>query len=92
MHARLTSFQSNDIDAMVAMIPDIKGKLAAIPGMVRSQVAWNADGSGVSMTVYESTAAAEAAGPTIMEIWGGMAQYLAAPPEASDFTSADTMV
>jgi len=92
MHARLTKFQSNDIDAMVAMIPDIKGKLAAIPGMVRSQVAWNADGSGASMTLYDSAASAEAAVPMIQEIWGSMAQYLAAPPETSGFEAADIMV
>lgn len=92
MHARLTTFQSNDIDAMVAMIPDIRGKLAVVPGMVSSQVGWNADGSGATMTVYEDAGAAEAAGPIIQEIWGGMAQYLTAQPETSDFLSFEKIV
>lgn len=92
MHARISAFQSNDIDAMAAMIPEISEKLAAIPGMVRSQVAWNADGSGITMTIYENAAAAEAAGSMIQEIWGGLAQYLSAPPEISDYSSASTMV
>ena len=91
MHARLTTFHMNDVDAAVAQIPGISEKLAAIPGLVRSQVGWNEDGSGVTMTVYESADAAEAAQTMIMGIWGGLMPLLAGPPETKVFGAADVM-
>lgn len=91
MHLRLTTFHMTDVDAAIAMIPGISEKLAAIPGLVRSQVGWNDDGAGVTTTVYESAEAADAAQSTIMEIWGGLMPILAGPPETQVFASCEVM-
>ena len=91
MHLRTTTFQMNDVDAAVAAIPGSSQKLATIPGLIRSQVGWNADGSGTTTTVYDSAESADAAQAVIMEIWGGLMPLLAGPPETKVFESCEVM-
>ena len=91
MFGRITKFQSDParLDEMVAKIPHIRAATSAIEGSVANWAMWNEDGSGVAIAVYESEAAADAATAQIQAIWGGLADYLTAPPEVTNYAHAE---
>jgi hypothetical protein len=74
---------------MVGRIPAIREKLKEIEGGVANYAMWNDDGTGVAIAIYESEAAATAAGPHIQTIWGGLADLLIAPPEIVSYAHAE---
>ena len=91
MFVRMSSWKGND---PAAVRPSVEGKreqMMAIPGMVSCQVFWNADGSGVTLAVYESETAANAAAPQIQAIWSDLASILAAPPETVTYSEVINM-
>lgn len=91
MFGRITKFQSDParLEEMTARIPDIRNATSAINGSVANWAMWNDDGSGVAIAVYDSEAAADAATPQIQAIWGGLSEYLTAPPEVMNYAHAE---
>jgi quinol monooxygenase YgiN len=93
MYARVTSFRGkpDTLDEMEAMLDANTAKIQNISGMISSYVVWNDDGTGLVATIYESEAAANSAVPAVQEIWGGMANFLAGPPEVAAFQKVHKM-
>ena len=90
MHVRTASFagRADKIKEMEAHLDVIKPKLSSIPGVVCVYTTWNEDGSGLVFAMYESKQAADAALPTVSEVWAEMAPFLTAPPAISEFATA----
>ncbi len=76
---------------MVANVEGLKSQIKAIAGVVDIYNAWRPDGQGVTVAIYESQAAAEAASPHIQSIWGGLAQYLTGAPQTEVYENVDRM-
>jgi len=93
MHARITRFQikSEHLSDVVARIPKIREMTSRIPGGVLNYAVWNDDGSGATFAIYEDKEAADAAGPQIAEIWGGLKDALSAPPVFESYTNAESV-
>ena len=87
MFARVTRFQCDPsrLDDLTAKLDHVKAQVQAISGVVGVYSAWRADGDGVTMAIYESQAAAEAAGPQVQGIWAGLADLLLGPPSAETY-------
>ena len=71
-----------------ALIDTAKAKMAKVPGVVVSCSMWNDDGSAYTFSLWESTAAAEAAGPALKDIWDEVGPHLASPPDVRVFSYA----
>ena len=93
MHGRVNQIRvdANRLDEVIARMPQIKRQVAALDGQVMTYAFWNEDGTGLTVAVYESAEAAEAAAPKIRDIWGGLADLLVEPPVVRDFTSVENM-
>ncbi len=87
MYARVTTYQGDParLDETEARIEDIKGQIKSIAGVVDAYSAWRSDGHGVTMAIYESQEAAEAASEQVQAIWGSMAEFLTAAPSAEAY-------
>ena len=93
MYARVTTFQikPDRLDDMVAAVDAVRGQIARVAGIQSVHGAWRADGSGVTVAIYDSQASAEAAAATIQSIWGGLAEFLAAPPNAEAYDQVEKL-
>ena len=94
MYARVTTMTAKPdrINDMAAQIPALKPQLKSIAGLVNNTLAWRADGHCVVMAIYESQAAADAASSQIQSILGGMAEFLANPPQVEVYDNAADML
>ena len=94
MYARVTTFQSDPsrIDEMNDIRNSIKGQLADVAGLTVAYAAWNDDGSGSVMAVYESQDAAEAVQDQIASLWGQLGEVFTEPPTAVGYTNVDNML
>ena len=94
MIARVTTFQAKPdrIPEVEAALDGIRAQLGSVPGLLTSYSVWDESGSGVTFTVYEDAAAAEAALPAIQSVWAGLADHMAAAPEARAFTTVEKLV
>ena len=90
---RITHFKSNParMDEMIARLPAIREQIGRIKGGVANYAMWNDDGTGAAVAIYADEAAANAAGPQIQAIWGGLADLLVAPPEILSFSQAENL-
>ena len=93
MFGRITHFKgdASRLDEMVSRIPAIRDQISQIAGGIANYAMWNEDGSGVAVAIYEDEAAANAAGPQIQAVWGGLADLLVAPPEILSYSHAERM-
>lgn len=93
MHARITRFRikPESLSEVTARLPHLRGMISKIPGGLFNYAVWNDDGVGATFAVYESKDAADAAGSQIAEIWGALADHLAAPPEFESYAFAESM-
>ena len=93
MYARITRFQikPESLSDVVDRLPQLREMTSKIPGGLFNYAVWNEDGAGATVAVYESKEAAEAAGPQITEIWGALANHLAAPPVFESYANVQSM-
>ena len=82
MYARITSytFNSETTDAMVERMETVKPKVKAVQGVISVHTCWCDDGTGVTIAIFESQAAADAAMPQVKAIWGELAEFLTSAP------------
>lgn len=92
MYARLTTFDSNDIDTLIANAERMRDAFRNIPGLNSMRAYTNADGSGVLVAGYASQAEAEAAADISRQIWSQFAVLLKAPPESKTFPTETVFV
>ena len=88
MYARVTQYQldPNREAEAVAQIERVGSRLKAIPGIVSAYSSWRSeDGHGVSVGIYESQAAADAAAPEVQRILSELAPLMTAPPSVEVF-------
>ena len=80
MFARTTAYRMNpdSEDKVLAMLDDIRTEIAKLDGLILTYTMWNDDGTGQTVAIYESEAAANAATPVIQQVWGGLANHLLA--------------
>lgn len=71
-----------------SIIETARAKMAKIPGVVVSCSMWNDDGSAYTFSLWESSAAAEAAQPALKTIWDGVGPHLASSPQVQTFGNA----
>ena len=93
MYARMTKFRTTpeNVATMEDRIPGIKDHVAKIAGGIANYAVWNEDGTGYAVAIYEDEAAADAATPQIQQIWGGLADLLAEPPEITSYARVEQM-
>lgn len=95
MYARVTSYRTDPSreSEVMAMIDDVAARVRAIPGVVAVYTSWrSADGAGVTMAIYESQEAAEAAASAAQEIWGSLAEVMTAPPDPQVYENVRDMM
>ena len=85
MYYRLTkmTFDSSRRDEFYAYADGVRDQLKALGAQSIFVVEVN-EGSSFTIAAYESKEDADKAGPQVKEILGGMAQFMTAPPEASE--------
>ena len=91
MIARVTTFVAipDKIPDLVAGLDGIRSKISGVSGLVTSYTVWAEDGQGMTFTVYEDAASAEAAQSTVRNVWDGIAGYLAAGPDVREFSTVE---
>ncbi len=91
MFARVTAYRMNpdSEDEVVAMLDDIRAEVAKIAGVISTYSMWNEDGTGLTVSIYESESAADAAVAAIQQVWAGLAAHLIAPPEATAYSRVE---
>ncbi len=91
MFARVSTFKATDIAAIENQINELGALSAAIPGQIRSEAIWSADGSGMVVAVYESEEAAKGAQDHALKIWASVLPHLAAAPETTEYSRVQIM-
>jgi hypothetical protein len=94
MYARVTNYQfdPSQTDAIVASMDDLKQKIQSISGLSTCITSWKEDGSGVTIAVYESQDAADAAAEQVMAVWSTIGAYLTAPPVTEVYETVENML
>lgn len=91
MFTRITTWNGNDTAAVRPAIEARREQILSVPGIVSCHVAWNGDGSGVTVAVYESEAAANASTEQIQAIWRDLASLFTASPETVTYSETIEM-
>lgn len=93
MVARVTTFTAipDKLSELVAAIDDIRPQIAGLPGVVTSYTVWDEEGQGVTFTVYQDAASAEAAQAAVRTVWSGIAGYLSDGPNVREFSTAEKL-
>ena len=78
MYFRITHFQADPAnhDALLAKIEELRGQIAAIPGLHRVRSADLGGGRYITIAAYDSKEAADAAADSAKAVWGGLADHL----------------
>lgn len=90
MIGRATTYKMKpgSLPEIQSLIEMARAKMAKVPGVIVSCSMWNDDGSAHTFSLWESAAAAEAAGPALKDIWDGVGPHLASPPDVRIFNHA----
>ena len=91
MFTRITTWHGNDTDTVRSSVEAKREQIMSVPGIVSCHVAWNEDGSGVTVAVYASEAAAKASTAQIQAIWSDLASLFTTPPKTVTFSDAIEM-
>ncbi len=93
MYARVTSFQCDPsrLDDLTCKLDEIKTQVNSISGVVDVYSAWRADGNGVTMAIYDSQAASEAAASQVQAIWGSLAGLFTGAPSTETYDNVERM-
>jgi hypothetical protein len=94
MFARITTYQADParLDEMTARLDGLKPKVKALSGLVSAYTTWRSDGQGVTVAIYESQSAAEAASAQIQGIWGGLMDFLTGPPQTETYDNVEDLL
>ena len=78
MYARLTRYRCDPsrLEELTAKVDGTRAKLREISGIVDVYSVWRADGNAITMAIYESESAAEAAVDQVKAVWGDFAGLL----------------
>ena len=88
MYLRVTTTQTDPSkrDAAVKELNDsVRKELKKVSGLAACYSAWNENGSGVTVAIYESRERAEGAADHVRAIWSTMGSMLTAPPGVSEY-------
>lgn len=90
MFGRSAKFQikSDKLDQFETQIPNFRDRLKSLGGLIDCFVAWDENGAGMTMVVYDTQASADAALPTVQSIWTELADYIEAPPTLTSYPNA----
>lgn len=83
MYARVTTYQCDPakLEEMAAQMDAVKSAVEAIDGILSTYTVWRADGQGVTMSIYPSEAAADAATQQVKSVWTNMANFIIETPQ-----------
>ncbi|MBE0626920.1 MAG: hypothetical protein IH606_19130 [Burkholderiales bacterium] len=88
MYLRVSTTQADPskTDAAVKELNDsVRNELKKVQGLAACYSAWNEDGSGVTVAIYESREQAEGAADHVRAIWSTMGSMLTAPPSIKEY-------
>jgi quinol monooxygenase YgiN len=88
MFIRVTQWEispENTEAAKAVVTEKVLPRAKQIPGLIEFIDALDDDGKGLAIAVYEDKAAAEAAVPTVKEIWAEVADMLTSGPEVKAY-------
>jgi hypothetical protein len=90
MFGRSATFQikSDKRDQFANQVEFVRDKLKPLDGMIQCCVAWDENGAGMTMVLYDSEASADAAMPTVQSIWADLADYIEGPPSLTNYPNA----
>jgi hypothetical protein len=80
-------FKSDKLNEVGTKIPGVRDKLNSLGGLIDCYLAWDANGAGITMVIYDTQASADAALPTIQSIWAELADYLEGPPILTSYAN-----
>jgi hypothetical protein len=78
-------FKSDKLNEIETRIPGVRDRLKSLGGLIDCYIAWDKNGAGVTMVVYDTQASADAALPTVQSIWAELADYLEGPPTLTSY-------
>lgn len=83
MYARVTTYQCDpsQLEEMAAQMDAVKSAVESIEGIVSTYTVWRTDGQGVTMSIYSSEAAADAATEQVKSVWTDMANFITGVPQ-----------
>ena len=87
MYTRVTNFQCkpDKLEEATALAESLKPEIMAIPGITYYMSAGNDDGDCISVAVYESRDAADAAADTASALFARFDEYLEGPPQPQSY-------
>lgn len=90
MFGRSATFQlqSGKLNEFESRIPEVRDRLKSLDGLIDCYIAWDENGAGLTMVVYDTKDSADAALPTVQSIWEELADYLEGPPALTNYPSA----
>lgn len=95
MYARVTQYRidpSREAE-VVAKLDALSARIKGVPGIVSAHSSWRSgDGQGVTMAIYESEAAAEAAADVVKSIWSELAPFMTAPPTPNVYENVQNLL
>ncbi len=95
MYARVTQYQidpSREAE-VVAKLDALSAQIKAVPGIVSAHSSWRSDdGHGVTIAIYESQAAAEAAADFVKGLWSELAPFMTAPPTPNVYENVQNLL
>lgn len=79
MYARVTIYHCDPtkLGEMAAQMEAVE----SIDGIISTYTVWRADGQGVTMSIYSSEAAADAATVQVKSVWTDMAKFIMGVPQ-----------
>jgi hypothetical protein len=94
MYARVTTFKADParLGELPAKFKEMGPAAKALPGVIDVYAAWRADGQGSVTAIYKSKADADAAGPKIQALWGGLSSFLKGAPSTEAYESVEHLV
>ena len=83
MYARVTTYQCDPtrLEDMAGQMETVKEAVESINGIISTYTVWRADGQGVTMSIYSSEAAADAAAEQVKSVWTDMAKFIKGEPQ-----------
>ena len=94
MYMRTVTFKIDpaSIPQFIADGQPLKERAQAMPGMITQYIGLSDDGTVLSVAIWESEAAANAAMPTVKTLWGALARHMRSEPQYTVYGTAEKVL
>jgi len=84
-------FKADKVSEVETRLPGVRDRLKSLNGLIDCYIAWDENGAGETMVVYDTQASADAVMPTVQSIWAELADYLEGPPTLTKYSNTHKM-